>query len=100
MIIPPQNITLLPNQDFNVNCLALSLGVLKYNWSKRDGNLPQNAVRSYIYKSFFNSRGGKATLVYNLALLNVETSDEGWYCCTATNEGGSKTDCVWLEIYS
>ena len=100
MIIPFKNITVLPKQSFNLNCLALSSGVLKYDWSKRDGNLPLNATKSYVYTTFFNSLGGEDTLVYNLAVQNVQPSDEGWYCCVATNEAGSTTECSWLEVNS
>ena len=39
-----ENITILPYQDCNLNCLALSLGVLTYDWYKYGGNLSQNAV--------------------------------------------------------
>ena len=74
--------------------------MLTYDWSKHDGNLPQTAVKSYIHEAFLNSLGGTATLVYNLGLHNVTVSDEGWYCCTATNEGGTTTECAWLEVNS
>ena len=102
MIIPFTNITVFPKQDFNLNCLALSSGVvLKYDWIKHDGNLPLNATKSYIvFPTFFNSLGGEDTLVYNLAVQNVQPSDEGWYCCVATNEAGSTTECSWLEVNS
>ena len=50
--MPPENITVLPNHSFNFNCLALSSGVLTYDWSKRDGNLPQTAVKLYIHETF------------------------------------------------
>ena len=100
IIIPPENVTVFPNHSFNLNCLALSSGVLTYNWSKRDGNLPQAAKKSYIHDTFLNSLGGTPTLVYNLAVHNVTVSDEGWYCCAATNEGGTTTRCAWLEVNS
>ena len=95
-----ENITVLPYQDYNLSCLALSLGVLTYDWNRHGGNLSQNAVKSFIYEDFFNSLGSEGTLVYNLALPNVQLSDEGWYCCVATNEGGSTTKCTWLEVNS
>lgn len=98
MILPLENVTILPYQDCKLNCLALSSGVLTYEWSKRDGSLPQNAVKSYTYETFFNSLGGETTLVYSLAIPYVQLSDEGWYCCIATNEAGSTTACTWLEV--
>ena len=91
---------MLPNDSFNFNCLALSSGVLTYNWSKNDGNLPPAALKSYIHETFLSSLGGTATLVCNLGVHNVTVSDEGWYCCTATNEGGTTTGCAWLEVNS
>ena len=100
MIILLENITTLPNYNTDLSCLALSLGVLTYDWSRRGGSLPHTAIESFIHKTFYSSRGGRATSVYNLALSDVQTSDEGWYCCTATNEAGSIINCLWLEVYS
>ena len=100
IISPLENVTVFPNQDFDLSCLASSSGVLTYDWSKRDGNLPHTAVKSYIHKIFYNSLGGETTLVYNLAVQNVQPSDEGWYCYVATNEAGSTTECAWLEVNS
>ena len=100
MIMSFENITVFPNQDIHLNCLALSSGVLMYDWSKRDGHLPQNTTQSCVRKTFFNSFGGEVTLVYDLAIHNVQPSNEGWYCCTATNEGGNTTECQWLEVNS
>ena len=100
MIIPLKNVTILPNQDFDLNCLASSSGVLTYNWKKQDGNLPQTAVESYIHTVFFNSLTNETTVGYNLKVQNAQPLDEGWYCCVAANEAGSTTECAWLEINS
>ena len=102
MIISPENVTVLPNQSFIMNCLALSFGLLKDDcWSKRDGVLPQTAVKSCIHNILFDPLSERTTKnVYNLAVYNVQPSDEGWYCCVATNEAGSTMDCAWLEIDS
>ena len=83
-----------------MNCLALSFGLLKYDWSKRDGILPQTAVHSCVYNILFDPLSEKPTSVYNLAVYNVQPSDEGWYCCVATNEAGSAVDCAWVEVNS
>ena len=83
-----------------MNCLALSFGLLKYDWNKHNGILPQTAVKSYIHNITFNAFDKETTDVYNLAVHNVQLSDEGWYCCVATNEGGSSTDCAWLRVNS
>ena len=94
-----ENITALPNHDIHLSCLAISLGVLTYDWSKHDGHLPQNMTQSFVRKAF-NSFGGEVTFAYDLAIHNVQPSDEGWYCCTATNEAGNTTECQWLEVDS
>ena len=83
-----------------MNCLALSFGLLKYDWSKRDGILPQIAVQSCVYNILFDPLSEEPTSVYNLAVYNVQPSDEGWYCCAATNKAGSTVDCAWLEVNS
>ena len=102
MIISPENVTVLPNQSFFMNCLALSFGLLKDDcWTKRDGILPRTAVKSCVHNILFNPLSEKTTKnIYNLAVYNVQSSDEGWYCCVATNEAGSTVDCAWLEIDS
>ena len=99
MIISPENVTVLPNHTFTMNCLALSFGLLKYDWSKRDGILPQTA-QLCIHNILFNPLSEQTTDVYNLAVQNVQLSDEGWYCCVATNEAGSTVNCAWLEVNS
>jgi len=83
-----------------MNCLALSFGLLKYDWSKHNGTLPRTAVKSCGHDILFNPHDEEATAIYSLAVFNVQPSDEGWYCCVATNEGGSTMDCAWLEVDS
>ena len=100
MIISPKNVTVLPNHNFTMNCLALSFGVFKYDWYKRDGILPQTAVKSYAYNFSFNPVSEEITNIYNLAVHKVQPSDEGLYCCAATNIGGSTEHCAWLEVDS
>ena len=102
MIISPENVTVLPNQSFIINCLALSFGLLKDDcWIKHDGILPQTAVKSCIHNILFDPLSERFTKnIYTLAVYNVQPSDEGWYCCVATNEAGSTVDCAWLEIDS
>ena len=100
MIMSFENITVLPNQSIHLSCLAMSSGVLTYDWSKHDGYIPQNATQCCVRKLFINSFGGEVTLVYDLVIHSVQISDEGWYCCTAANEAGNTTECQWLEVNS
>ena len=83
-----------------MKCLALSFGLITYDWNKHDGILPQTAVKSYTENILFNPPSEGATDVYSLTMSNVQPSDEGWYCCVATNEGGSTIHCAWLEVSS
>ena len=100
MIISPKNVTVLSNHSFTMNCLASSFGPLKYDWSKHDGTLPKAAVQSCVHNILFDPHRDQTASVYNLAVYNVQPSDEGWYCCVATNKAGSTVDCAWLEINS
>ena len=83
-----------------MKCLALSFGSMKYDWSRRDGIIPQTAVKSCAQNLLFSLPGEEAIEVYSLTMNNVQPSDEGWYCCVATNEGGSTMDCAWLDVNS
>ena len=83
-----------------MKCLALSFGLIKYDWSRRDGIIPQTAVKSCAQNILFNPPGEDTTDGSSLTMNNVQPSDEGWYCCVATNEGGSTMDCAWLEVNS
>ena len=38
------------------------------------------------------------TTVYELILFNVQETNEGHYCCIASNGCGSTTECAWLEV--
>ena len=100
MIISPKNVTALPNHSFTMNCLALSFGLLKYDWNKQNGVLPQAAVKSCTHNILFNPPSKETTDVCSLTVEHVQPSDEGWYCCVATNEGGNRTNCAWLEVNS
>ena len=106
MVISPENTTVLPNHSFIMNCLAVSFGLLKDDcWTKRDGILPQTAIKSCAHNILLDPLSEQTTKnFYNLAVYNVQPSDEGWYCCVATNsiynEPGSTVDCAWLEVDS
>ena len=62
-------------------------------------HLPHFASISYD-KGQFSSFGGHFTIVSRLVISNVQPSNEGWYCCLATNERGMVKECAWKLIVS
>ena len=98
IIKPYKNVTIVVNQTAELHCLALSFGALAYNWIKSASNLSTSAVKSYVTKTILYFY--QTFLTYQLTIPNVQLSDEGWYCCLATNECGTTEKCVWLEVNS
>ena len=86
------------NRAVDLHCLASSCEALTYDWIKNASNLSVSAVRSYVTKRFLYFV--QIVLTYQLTIPNVQLSDEGWYCCLATNECGTTTKCIWLEVNS
>ena len=84
------------NQTGVLYCLASSSGRLTYDWIKKGSNLSAAAMKSYNIKKFLYF--DQAVLTYQLTIPNVQSVDEGWYCCVATNECGTTKKCVWLEV--
>ena len=82
------------------SCLAWSYGGLVYRWSKdNSSSLPSSGLVSFQNLVFpFNT--SCITTVYQFKLSAVQTSDEGLYCCVASNECGEATRCAWLEVDS
>jgi len=78
----------------NYYCLALSFGLLTYEWKKFDGK--RLKMTNYVDR---NTLSG-STVFSKLKIPNVELSDEGEYCCVATNECGSVKKCAWLDVIS
>ena len=98
IVKPYKNITVLFNQAAYLHCLASSCGALTYDWIKNGSDLSPSAVKSYVTKQFLYF--DQIVLTYQLTIPNVQLSDEGWYCCLATNECGPIQKCVWLEVNS
>ena len=98
IIKPYKNITVPINEAADLYCLASSCGGLSYDWTKNASYLSTSAVTSYISKNF--SYLDSTVLTYQLTIPNVQLSDEGWYCCLASNECGTTKKCVWLEVNS
>jgi len=71
-----------------------------YKWNKNNSTtLPSNALISFQNLAFpFYTHS--ITTVYHFKLPNANTSDEGLYCCVASNECGSSTECAKLEVDS
>ena len=96
----PENTTVLPQSAANFFCLASSQSGLIYDWKIWDRpHLPHFASISYD-KWQFSALEGHFTTVSRLVISNVQPSNEGWYCCLATNERGMVKECAWLEVNS
>ena len=70
------------------DCLAYSHSSLQYNWKKK-----------YSTSLLTSLKATQDDTVY-YSIDNTQPSDEGWYCCVATNECGSVEKCAWLEMDS
>jgi len=100
MIRPPQNITVLPGATAKFTCLALSHGLLIYDWNRKDGKELPKKSRMFSTTWLFPQKYILLTTVRILTIFDAEQSVEGSYCCTATNDGGNVTRCAWLEVNS
>ena len=96
IIKPYKNVTVLLNETGVLYCLASSSGALTYNWIKKGSSLSAAAAKSYIAKNILYFY--QTVLTYQLTIPNVQSVDEGWYCCVATNECGTTEKCIWLEV--
>ena len=97
MVESPINNTVLLGQTANFYCSALSFGLLSYDWKQPNGS----GIHSKAFKTCFheNILGGY-TILPSLEIPNVQSSDEGEYCCVATNECGNVIQCAWLTVIS
>ena len=99
IVKPYKNITVSVNKAAYLYCLASSCGSFTYDWIKAASNLSAFTVTSYVNKKFLYF-DDQSALTYQLTIPNVQLSDEGWYCCLATNKCGTTKKCVWLEVKS
>ena len=82
------------------SCLAWSYGGLEYKWIKDNSTtLPSNTLISFknLVHSFYTRY---TTTVYQVEISKANVSHEGLYCCVASNECGSTTECAQLEVDS
>ena len=100
IIRPPHSVNLRPGNSTVFECLAWSYSGVAYDWYKRNTvNLTSNAVISY--SSWSSPEDGSCiSTIYILSIVNIQPSDEGWYCCVATNDYGSVEECAYLEVNS
>ena len=96
----PIPIKVRPDTTVTFSCVAWSYGGLVYEWQKNDSlTLPNNSAVSYKSKQLAIN-GGINTTVYEITVFNVQETNEGHYCCIASNGCGSTTECAWLEVDS
>ena len=89
-----------PDSTITFSCVAWSYGGLIYEWQNSGSlTLPNNSAVSYEKKPL-EINAGVNTTVYEITIFNVQETDEGHYCCIASNGCGSTTECAWLEVDS
>jgi len=66
-------------------------------YKRGPSNITANVVIAY---NKWSQDGSCISTIYTLTISNVQPSDEGWYCCVATNDYGSMEECTWLEVNS
>ena len=91
---------MLPHGVANFSCLATSQSGLIYDWKVLNKSSLPYFASSYYDKWQFSAFEGHLTTVSHLAITSVQPSNEGWYCCLATNERGTVKECAWLEVNS
>ncbi|XP_065918890.1 cell adhesion molecule DSCAM-like [Dysidea avara] len=95
IVRPPHSVSLRPGKSAFFECLAWSYSGLVYDWYKRTTNISTNSVISY---NRWSENGSCISTIYTLSISNIQLSDEGLYCCVATNDYGSVEECAWLEV--
>ena len=100
VVRPPHSVNLRPGTSTLFDCLAWSYSGVAYDWYKINTvNLTTNAVISCSRWSSPED-GSCISTISTLSISNVQLSDEGWYCCVATNDYGSVEECAYLEVNS
>lgn len=87
VIVPPNNVSVLPGDMAILTCVAFSTVQYNMTWSRVGsyGNLQLDPrIR------WFNNG--------SMIIRNAEPADEGVYRCKASNEGGSTTETVGLRL--
>lgn len=89
MITSPKPKTVKSGANVSFDCLAYSYGSLQYHWKR-----PENSINNVIVQNL--------PTMYSLIITNAQVSNEGNYCCVATNECGAEDtiSCAWLEVKS
>ena len=81
----------MPGEVAKFDCLAYSHSSLQYNWKKK------NSTRLLSSSKALECTQDNAVTYF---INETQPSDEGWYCCVATNECGDVEECAWLEVDS
>ena len=98
MILYPIPTKVRPDTTVMFSCMAWSYSGLTYEWNKNDSlTLPNSSAVTYENRPL-KTNDNINTTVYELTLFNVQETNEGHYCCIASNGCGSTTECAWLEV--
>ncbi|KAK6167247.1 hypothetical protein SNE40_021325 [Patella caerulea] len=86
VILPPQNVSVLPRQSAYLTCEAFSTVPFNMTWTKTGRR--------------FLTYDDRIKVLPNgtLEITNVGKQDEGQYNCTARNEGGSTSARIFIKL--
>ncbi|XP_012942941.1 hemicentin-1 [Aplysia californica] len=87
VIIPPQNVSVLPGETAILSCIAISAVPYNMTWRRETQYGPLTLDPRF--RSYSND---------SLTIYNVDRQDEGSYTCTASNEGGSTSETFHLRL--
>ncbi|XP_059151468.1 hemicentin-1-like [Physella acuta] len=87
VIIPPQNVSVLPGEVATLYCNVISS--VPYNLTWRRNGYPEKNILDPRIRHYNND---------TLVIFNVGEQDEGSYSCMAVNEGGFTTEKVFLRL--
>ena len=78
----------IPGEVAKFDCLAYSFSSFQYTWKKKNSR-----IALYASKAIQDD-------AVTYSINSTQPSDEGWYCCVATNKCGDVEECAWLEMDS
>ena len=84
--LSPIKSSIIAEEDTTFSCQAFSFGTIEYKWEKENSTISAKGITD------------TCSSTSTLTIPNGAQSDEGNYCCIATNECGSVKECATLSV--